>query len=263
MSTPTLGVASPVLVPQTGLGILLDGRTFAPVGTTITAMAPSLDSTAQNNKANANNGNLGGAAGFKINHHPGMAHSTLEVRKRMQQDLVDRERQASSLAAAGMVAETVSRSRSYGSLDYHNHSNQGGNGSAMSSPLRHVSSSQGPLASQPELGPLTSTLSPGGTHVTNIIHGTNNTHNNTDDGWGNMMDLGGCFNNTLEDMELDFAKLFDPQQEVNSMQTEGSGWPIMCDSSSLHQSDDYTPNRIENTGAASTTTTSSNSMANS
>jgi hypothetical protein len=75
-----------------------------------------------------------------------------------------------------------------------------------------------------------------------------------------MMDLGG-FNNTLEDMELDFAKLFDPQQEVNSMQTEGSGWPIMCDSS-LHQSDDYTPNRIENTGGASTTT-SSNSMANS
>jgi hypothetical protein len=168
MSTPTSGVASPVLVPQTGLGILLDGRTFAPVGTTINARALSPDPTIQNNKANANNGNSGGAAGFKINHRPGMAHSTLELRKRMQQDLVDRERQASSLAAAGMVAETVSRSRSYGSLDYHNHSNPG---SAMSSPLRHVSSSQGPLASQPELGPLTSTLSPGGTPMTNIIHG--------------------------------------------------------------------------------------------
>jgi hypothetical protein len=235
------------------LGILLDGRTFAPVGTT---KAPSSDPTTQNKKAN--NGNLGGAAGFQINHHPGMAHSTLEQRKRMQHDLVDRERQASSLAAAGMVAETVSRSRSYGSLDYHNH---GGNGSETSSPLRAVSSAQGPLASQPELGSMKGSLSPGGTqHVTSINHGS--TPHNTDDGWGNMMDLGGL-SSTLEDMELDFAKLFDPQQEVTSMQTEGSGWPIMCDSSSLHQSDDYTPNRIENTGATASTTKTSNSMAHS
>jgi len=35
---------------------------------------------------------------------------------------------------------------------------------------------------------------------------------------------------TMEDMELDFAKLFDPLHEVHSMQTEGSGWPTSSSS---------------------------------
>ena len=30
---------------------------------------------------------------------------------------------------------------------------------------------------------------------------------------------------TLEEMEMDFAKLFDPNVEWENMQTEGSGWP--------------------------------------
>jgi hypothetical protein len=29
----------------------------------------------------------------------------------------------------------------------------------------------------------------------------------------------------LEDMEMDFAMLFDPAHELESMQTLGSGWP--------------------------------------
>ena len=32
---------------------------------------------------------------------------------------------------------------------------------------------------------------------------------------------------TLEEMEMDFAKLFDPNVEWANMQTEGSGWPMM------------------------------------
>jgi len=29
----------------------------------------------------------------------------------------------------------------------------------------------------------------------------------------------------IDDIEMDFAKLFDPAHEQASMQTEGSGWP--------------------------------------
>jgi hypothetical protein len=30
---------------------------------------------------------------------------------------------------------------------------------------------------------------------------------------------------TIDDMDLDFAQLFDSEQEMSNMQTEGSGWP--------------------------------------
>ena len=32
---------------------------------------------------------------------------------------------------------------------------------------------------------------------------------------------------TLEEMEMDFAHLFDPNVEWENMQTEGSGWPLV------------------------------------
>mmetsp|Transcript_28045 Transcript_28045/g.51248 ORF Transcript_28045/g.51248 Transcript_28045/m.51248 type:complete len:191 (+) Transcript_28045:2-574(+) len=38
---------------------------------------------------------------------------------------------------------------------------------------------------------------------------------------------GGTVPLTLEEMEMDFAKLFDPNVEWENMQTEGSGWPQM------------------------------------
>ena len=43
-----------------------------------------------------------------------------------------------------------------------------------------------------------------------------------------MMELPSLLNHNdsaMEDMEMDFAKLFDPQYEMTRMQTEGSGWP--------------------------------------
>jgi len=36
---------------------------------------------------------------------------------------------------------------------------------------------------------------------------------------------GGTVPLTLDEMEMDFAKLFDPNVEWENMQTEGSGWP--------------------------------------
>jgi hypothetical protein len=38
--------------------------------------------------------------------------------------------------------------------------------------------------------------------------------------WG-MPDIDDC----LQDIEMDFAMLFDPAHELESMQTQGSGWP--------------------------------------
>jgi hypothetical protein len=43
------------------------------------------------------------------------------------------------------------------------------------------------------------------------------------------MDLGQMH---LDDMDMDFARLFDPAQEAENMQTEGSGWPTAATSSS-------------------------------
>ena len=41
-----------------------------------------------------------------------------------------------------------------------------------------------------------------------------------------VMDIGGGLSAvTIDDMDLDFAKLFDPENELAGMQTEGSGWP--------------------------------------
>jgi len=95
---------------------------------------------------------------------------TPEQRKIMQQDILDREKQASSLAAAGMVAETVITS--------------------------------------PHNDP---------TPVMELTAGIQ------DANWFNMTELGGA--GGLDDMEMDFAKMFDPQHEASAMRTEGSGWP--------------------------------------
>jgi hypothetical protein len=39
----------------------------------------------------------------------------------------------------------------------------------------------------------------------------------------NLMDIGAVY---LDDMDLDFAQLFDPENELANMQTVGSGWPL-------------------------------------
>jgi hypothetical protein len=118
-----------------------------------------------------------------------MASMTLEQQQMVQDDLADRERQASALAAAGMVAETVG---------YAHHV-----GNSIATPPN----GQG-LHAPPMLG---SVIQPANPEPTGTIDGIN---------WS-MMDVGMA----LDDMEMDFANLFDPAHEEASMQMEGSGWP--------------------------------------
>jgi hypothetical protein len=87
----------------------------------------------------------------------------------------ERERQASALAAAGMVAETVSMN--------------GGFTEGLAAPPQLHSASAG--------------------DIDNV-------------NWG-AVDSTGIL---IDDMDLDFATLFDPSIEEANMQTEGSGWPV-------------------------------------
>lgn len=91
----------------------------------------------------------------------------------------ERERQASALAAAGMVADTVS-----------------------------LADGRTGLAAPPQL-PSTSPPVSTSNEMDNINWGT--------------MEVGGL---QMDDMDLDFATLFDPSTEEANMQTEGSGWPV-------------------------------------
>jgi len=120
----------------------------------------------------------------------------------MQLDMLDRERQASALAAAGLVAESVSRTRSTSSGDLRP-AEMGG----MRAPpvLGHPPSSPAPQQPAMATAAAASGLAP-------VDYG--------------VMDIGGGLSAvTIDDMDLDFAKLFDPENELAGMQTEGSGWP--------------------------------------
>ena len=107
--------------------------------------------------------------------------STMTGDRRLAQEMADREHQASALAAAGMVAESVSVT-----------------GSVVPQGLQ----APPPLAGA--AAPMAST--------SNELDSIN---------W-NLMDLGAMH---LDDMDMDFAQLFDPASELAGMQTEGSGWP--------------------------------------
>ena len=149
-----LGILSGGGPPQTGLGILRNS-------------APSQTAT----------------------HSTVMAGMTPEQRLLVQEDLADRERQASSLAAAGMVAESVGSTRPVGGVQMGGNQPQG-------------------LHAPPALG-----MAPPPAEGSEM-DGIN---------W-NLMDLG---TTTLDDLDMDFATLFDPANEAASvsMQTQGnSGW---------------------------------------
>lgn len=148
--------------PQTGLGILMNNK---------------------NGGGGAHQPPKNSAVGYA------MASMTPEQQKMVQDDLADRELQASALAAAGMVAETVT----YTTVGIAPNGIQG----------LHAPPMLGSLAPPPS-------ADPGST-----IEGIN---------WS-LMDLGPA----LDDMEMDFAKLFDPAAEEANMQTEGSGWPGSSD----------------------------------
>jgi hypothetical protein len=110
-----------------------------------------------------------------------LANTSPERQQAVQDDLADRERQASALAAAGMVAESVTMSQPFGVQ------------------------SQG-LQAPPLLG--------SGHHMHDPLPSGNT---NMDGINWSLMDLGP----TLDDMEMDFAKLFDPALEAANMQAEG------------------------------------------
>lgn len=108
---------------------------------------------------------------------------------RNQAELVDREHQASSLAAAGMVADSISLTRS--------------------DPQRvHGVQHSQVLEAPPQLAGQVPPPSTSTSELESI-------------NW-NLADLGQMH---MDDLDMDFARLFDPAQEVANMQTEGSGWP--------------------------------------
>ena len=138
----------------------------------------------------------------------------------MQQDMLDRERQASALAAAGLIAESVSRTRaSSGDLRV--------TGGAISP----GPPSPGGMRPPPMLGHPPSSPAPqqpamaGAVAASDQAPSGGGAHDNGGVDYG-VMDIGGGLSAvTIDDMDLDFAKLFDPENELAGMHTEGSGWP--------------------------------------
>lgn len=151
--------------PRTGLGILMNDNKHSSTAAAVPAppLVPSV-----------------------------MTSMTPEQRMLVQEDLADRERQASSLAAAGMVAESVSLTQPL-------------SGPIGTSPNNQPQGLQAP----PALGMLPPPANPGNTEMDGI-------------NW-NLMDLG---NTNLDDLDMDFATLFDPANEAASvsMQTQGTNW---------------------------------------
>jgi hypothetical protein len=119
---------------------------------------------------------------------------TPRSQRRYQQDLLERENQASALAAAGMVAESVS--------------------------LTKPASGQVIMTQQQGLQPppalVAGSAAPASWGMTTELDSIN---------W-NLMDMGAVH---LDDMDLDFASLFDPANELSYMETKGSGWPTSTD----------------------------------
>lgn len=111
------------------------------------------------------------------------ASVSLDQQRKMKEDLAEREHQASALAAAGMVAESVRLAQPP----------PGTTNLGLHPPPQLATASLAPIQS---------------TEVDNI-------------NW-NIMDLGSP---RLDDLDLDFASLFDPIHEIERMRTDGSGWP--------------------------------------
>jgi len=133
---------------------------------------------------------------IQLQHHqhtapPPAKKYTAEQRRQMAADAADRERQAQALAAAGMQAEQI---------------NVGGlqPPPVLGNPGAVVPSSSGVVGAAGTVQP--------GPGVWNILDGGGG-------GDGGIMEA--------DEMELDFAAMFDPAQEAQEMLTEGSGWPMM------------------------------------
>lgn len=163
--------------PQTGLGILM-------------------------NRGNLNPNTSSGTAVFSA--------SVLypEHRRHVQEDLVDRDRQASSLAAAGMVAESVNLSRPIVRNGSFQRIGSNGNFPRVGSGGQLIQGLQAP----PTLGGSGPPASPTTQQMDSI-------------NW-NMIDIAGDSASTpnppVDDLDLDFAAMFDPANEFTVMQTQGT-----------------------------------------
>lgn len=189
---------SPQEGPQTGLGILMS---------TNGSSAPDTSSA------------IGSSHTLFHQHHAtSLAGVTPEQLKQMQRDAQDRDSQARALAAAGMAAEQMSGSY------HHPPSGQGlhpppslGNPTSAAHPSTYgVAASSNHIAA-----PVTQASSNDNPNQSAV---DSNDPNDPSMTWNNL-DIDGQ-NPTLQEMEMDFAKLFDPELEWESMQTEGSGWPM-------------------------------------
>jgi hypothetical protein len=142
-------------------------------------------------------------------HHGMIRQYTPEQHALIQKDAQDRERQARALAAAGMVVEQMT-------------SNNG-------------------LHPPPTLGANSRQHQHSSVAANHISH---DSHGGIEDQWTNLdhhhqdSSMDGENALTLDEMEMDFAKLFDPNEEVANMNTEGSGWPTTSSSAAAVQSDE-------------------------
>ena len=144
-------------------------------------------------------------------HHSASAY-TPEQRSMMQQDAQDRERQARALAAAGMAAERMSQTQPSG--QHHPPASQGLHPPpSLGHPTSSSSNSLAAAAQPNHVSDPPNTNNSG--HIEDPLLSWNNLDGNDERG------------PTLEEMEMDFANLFDPAMEWKNMQTEGSGWPTM------------------------------------
>jgi hypothetical protein len=145
--------------PQTGLGILMNGGSSpGPSHSAPTLLAP----------------NIQRSPGSGQNYH--FANLPPDQRVRVQEDLADRERQASALAAAGHVAESVNFTKP--------------------SIMGQVLQAPPPLVGMPPPS------QPHGEEGQIPMEGIN---------WN---ELGG----NVDDIDMDFAAMFDPEQELSFMQ---------------------------------------------
>lgn len=152
--------------PQTGLSLLMNGDVHRPTAVPSSAAALPASTSAPNIAK--------------------LSSMSPTQQLRYQQDLLERESQASSLAAAGMVAESVGLS------------------------------SSAPAKTMPILG-----LQPPPTIFAQNVLAPATTSELDSINW-NFMDIGSI---NLDDMDMDFATLFDPANELSSMRTRGIGWP--------------------------------------
>ncbi|KAL7538414.1 hypothetical protein ACHAXR_008537 [Thalassiosira sp. AJA248-18] len=214
--------------PPTGLGILMSS------------------STHQNGAPSSSNNN---AASHTLHHqHHSLEAYTPEQRKLMQLDMTDRERQAKSLAAAGMAAEDIG---------LHPPPTLGNpTSSGIAAATANLIGSSGAMrgihiASTNYAGGNTGSTPIATTNLNNTA--TNLMNNDPTMSWSNLDmnpgggggisdGLGGGQSQaqplTLEEMEMDFAHLFDPNVEWENMQTEGSGWPQIDEGGAVNDGGD-------------------------